>query len=246
MNINTTTPHNQNFQARIKMNKPNLKVLAQAALGTSALAAGAATVAEGGLSVYALNDNPQGIGSIPNEVVKSHHEFLYSTGEPQYDAAGEKPQFPVQSTIAPSAMLAGGSYMSLPSYNAFKNAFGEDKLEATTVMPIDASKAVSANKSAQKVMLGTSYLGTAAASLYSGATNSDFVNNMLPESVKLDPFCRDKEISGQMSLLSGGLSASAPVALGSGKLASMASDTKSSQFVADTFTDGKTDKKLPS
>ncbi len=245
MNINAVTSNNQSFQARIKMNKPKLEVLAQAAIGTSALAAGAVTVAEGGLSVYALNDNPQGIESLPKEVVDSHKDFLTSAGH-RYDAAGETGGIPVQSTVAPFGLSASGIAISNLGSNAFKNAFGEDNLEATTVMPIDASKAISANKSAQKSLLGSSYLGTAAASLYSGATNSDFVNNMLPESVKLDPFCRDKEISGQMSLLSGGLSASASVALGSGKLASMASDTKSSQFVADTFTDGKTDKKLPS
>ena len=231
MNINVTTPYNQNFQARIKMNKPKLEVLAQAAIGTSALATGAATIAEGAFSINAIGDNAYSIESIPKEVVDSHKGFLTSAAH-RYDAAGEAGGIPVQSTVFPFGLSSLGIAPISAGSNAYKNAFGEDNLKATTVMPFDALKVVSANESAQKTILGTGYLGTAAASLYSGIAGQDGQGDA-------------KDIA-DMSLITGGLSASFPAAIGSGKLASMASDTKSSQFVADTLSDGKTDKKLPS
>lgn len=244
MNINATTSYSQNFQARIKMNKPKLEILAQTALGTSALATGAATVAEGAFSFNAaFGDDAYSIESIPREVVNSHKDFLTSAGH-RYDAAGETGGLPVQSTIVPFGLSASGSGISGLASNAYKNAFGEDNLKATTVMPIDASKAVLANKSAQKSLLGSSYLGTAAASLYSGF-KGDELNQILPESLKSNPqvlnqFEKSSQITGEFS-------ASIPVVLGSGKIASIASDTKSGQFVADTFLgDGKSNKKIPS
>jgi hypothetical protein len=231
MNISAITPYSQNFQARIKMNKPKLEVLAQSAIGTSALATGAATIAEGAFSMNAIGDNAYSIESIPKEVVDSHKGFLTSAAH-RYDAAGETGGIPVQSTVAPSAMIASGIYASAGASNAYKNAFGEDNLKATTVIPFDASKAVSADKSAQKSMLDSSYIGTAAACLYSGINGQDG--------------CGDAKKLADLALVTGGLSVSVPAALGSGQLASMASDTKSSQFVADTLSSEKTDKKLPS
>ena len=243
MNINATTSYSQNFQARIKMNKPKLEILAQSALGTSALAAGAATVAEGAFSFNTLGDNAYSIESLPKEVVDSHKDFLTSVGH-RYDAAGEAGGIPVQSTVVPFGLSTSGFGISGLASNAYKNAFGEDNLKATTVMPIDASKAVLANKSAQKSLLGSSYLGTAAASLYSGF-KGDELNQILPESLKSNPqYLNQLERSSQIT---GEFSASIPVVLGSGKTVSIASDTKSGQFVADTFLgDGKSNKKIPS
>ena len=42
MNINTVTPFNTNFNARIKLNQPKFGILTQSAVGAGAMSAGAA------------------------------------------------------------------------------------------------------------------------------------------------------------------------------------------------------------
>ena len=251
MNINAATSYNQNFQARIKINKPNLKVLAQSAIGTSALAAGGASIAEGGFSANAVfNENPYSIESIPKEAVDSHKEMLTSAGH-GYDAAGEWEGIPCQTTVAPMGMIASGVVSSNAAVNAYKKALNDNNMDVSA----NSSMAISANKSVQKSMLGAGYLGTAAASLYSGF-NGEEVNHMLPHSVQshagynphpeVDDCASYVGNMSDASIISGALSLGLPIASGSLNLLSKASDTKSSQFVADTLSDGKTGKKIPS
>ena len=251
MTINATTPYSPSFQARIKMNKPNLEVLAKAAIGTSALVTGAASVADGAFSANAVfNDNPYSIESIPNDVVDSHKGILTSAGH-GYDAAGEWEGIPCQSTIAPIGMTTSGVVSSKAAINAYKQALGNENLEAAT----NSSLAASANKSTLYSLSGASYLGTAAASLYSGS-NGEELNQMLPHSIQSHAgYNPNPEIDdcasyvGNMSEgseVSGASSLGLPLVAGSSGLISRASDTKSSQFIADTLSDGKTDKKIPS
>lgn len=256
MNINATTPYSQNFQARIKMNKPNLKVLAQSAIGTGALASGAAAIAEGSFSANAVfNVNPYSIESIPKNVVDSHAEILTSAGH-GYDAAGDWGGVPSQSTVAPIGLSAGGTYLSNLASNAYKKVLDEDDVKAFS----DSSAASLANKSTLYSLSGTSYLGTAAASLYSGFNGDvlEHANQALPHAVQShpgypEPYEYGDEPTGSYvgqsidsSAVSGVGSVGLPLAAGISDLLSKASDTKSSQFVADTLSDGKTDKKLPS
>ena len=81
---------------------------------------------------------------------------------------------------------------------------------------------------------------------------------MLPQSVQSHPGCAEPYEYGEepngsyvadcaaMSGFSGASSIGVPLAAGSSVLLSKASDTKSSHFVADTLSNTKSEKKIPS
>ena len=101
MNINHITSYNQNFQARIKLKAPKLETL----LGTSALLGGAASIADSALSVGMVID-PESINASSPTVFNSHESILFSTPE------SAKIAIPYQTTVFPSCMSLGGSYLS--------------------------------------------------------------------------------------------------------------------------------------
>ena len=227
--------NSQSFQARIKLNKPKLEVLAQSAIGIAATAAGAATIADGALSANTVFESSAPIEGIPNSLVDSHKSILFE------DNNGKG--VPVLSTAAPIGFSAGGSYVINTGSNAFRNAIGDDNLKLTAMMPVDASKAVSANNTAMKTIQTAGVLGSVAANLYLAA-NADPINNALPESIKLDD--NSLEASQLLSISAAGSGIGVPSVLGTVNLSDKISKTKSSQFISDTLTDPESTKKIPS
>lgn len=260
LSFNSTIQHQPNFQARIKIGKPSIKAITQATIGTSALAAGAASMAEAGVSGSALSDaNPM---NLPQEVMNLHHNVLLSAGE-HYDNAGVREGIPVQSTAAPTSCAISGVVSSGMAENASYNASNVGISEISVAKPIEAIKTLAANKLAQKSAIGTSYLGLAAASIYSGL-HPEF-EDMLPQSVQgmsgspedyadnngyVDPYYYDSQsYKGDYaeSLMSTGLSAiGLPTSSLCSKGLEKSSDTKSSQFVKETLTENKSNTNIPS
>ena len=183
MNINNVSNmQNQTaFEARIRMKKPNLKALAQVALGSTAVAAGAATIADLGVSAAACGPtDPDVTGasisnanynlwkSLPEDVLEFHEAVLSEAGG-RYDAAGYVPGFPVQSTIIPPAMGLSG----LGSINSGSVAFDNAAKNGSNVSA--PSELVSLGSTKSAVSTRDSSLASSAATKNFSKANPNFL-----------------------------------------------------------------------
>lgn len=264
MNINSVTGiENQTaFGARIRMKKPNIKALTQVALGSTALAAGAATAADGLVSTAAMagpNPSPEHSASVvepvskacyslPESIIESHEDVLASAGPNG---------FPVQSSILPTAMPASGLCVSTGASKAFINAEknGSNVSAPSELASLGSEKSVVSTKdfsvtSSGKTKLyskehpnlvpsivGSSMMSSAAAGLYELQVGGNPVLESINSEIPKDYLPASTYSSG----VTGGLTVS-----------TASSNTKSGKasggFISETFSDGKdkTDKKLPS
>lgn len=271
MNINSVSGmENQTaFEARIRMKKPNLKALAQVALGSTAVAAGAATIADVGVSMAAGGptnpaDSSASAGmaidnlckSIPEKVLNFHEAVLTSAGG-RYDAAGYVPGIPVQSTILPPAMLVSGLGSVTAGSVAFDNAAknGSDISVPSELASLGSEKSVVSTKdfsvtssgktkvySKEHPNLVPSIVGSSMmSSAAAGLYELQVGGNPVLESINSEIPKDYLPASTYSSGVSGGLTVS-----------TASSNTKSGKasggFISETFSDGKdkTDKKLPS
>lgn len=254
MNIRAITSYNQNFQARYKVKKitaQDIEKFEKLALGATAIGAGASSIGDG---AFSLNLAPDSVyKSTPDEVLMSHDSIL--------NADNNGKAVPVQSTVFPLAMTVGGFASSNFGSNALENALSEKvDVQKTPAKKEAVLNAESEKKYAQTLFSGASYLGAAAASLYSGF-DGEHVNQMLPDSLQSAPGLDVKEPAlgsgnkphyvsnvqdcAPSSALSGIISLGVPSTAGSYAFMTKASDMKSSQFVVDTYTSNKNNKKIP-
>jgi len=264
MNINSVSGmENQTaFEARIRMKKPNLKALTQVALGSTALAAGAATVADGvvfsaaGSGPINPDESAASIGnpvtkvcySLPEKVI-DFHEGMLTSAEPN--------GFPVQSSILPTAVPASAIPVFDSAFKAFNNASnnGSNVSAPSELASLGSEKSVVSTKdfsvtSSGKTkvyskehpnlvpsIVGSSMMSSAAAGLYELQVGGNPVLESINSEIPKDYLPASTYSSG----VTGGLTVS-----------TASSNTKSGKasggFISETFSDGKgkTDKKLPS
>lgn len=122
--------YSPNFGAHVKMRKPVTDVLANSA-----------TVASGAASCLASASSCTDVypGSVPDAVVESSRDFLYSEKSGVVEDA-----VPVQSTVVPSALGSSGAKLVYDAGQEVKKDFKNDQELAERLFPALSSSALAA------------------------------------------------------------------------------------------------------
>ena len=129
MQISKINLCSQSFQARIKLKKPDDATLKRLFLAGTVSAAGVASTAEGILTSNVAGYNYKSLESVPQNIVQSHEEILFSNGNP--NNLPDKSEFlPVQSVIIPSGLLVAGLSSMTKACETF-SAISEEKHSGT-------------------------------------------------------------------------------------------------------------------